>query len=698
MKRICFVTHEIAPTTWGGCGVLLYNAACMLLRKGHEVIFVLDLPHDYFDRFQGVDRLRFPNPEKCRAYHVESIVARSDLNENSFPFPSLWKAYRIHLACKYVAEREQPDLIEFHDFLGVGHYALTAKAVGLCYQATHLAVRLHSSIEVMDIHSSSARLHAHNHFVHDLERSALQLAEAILYPSPSYLREAYQPFYPLWFGRVVESQSPLVDVPSKNNYSDEDHVILFYGRIFSMKGVDVFVDAAVEMLRRCSEVRFVLAGYDSREAPDGSLTYEQFLRSKIPSRFQSAFEFVGQLDRLQVESLLPRVRFAVFPNHYESFCYAAHELYAAGIPVIVSNIPGFRDFFRHEENALVFDGTVEDLARQMMRLWNDHALRQRLIFPYPVATRPLGDIYDNPPRDSWIVRGDHASCSLLVCVIGEEGALFQETIGSLERVHKSDMRIVHLRPAGSTKNEARGWVLGQLFQFRSLEGDALLPTEVRTCQALLLLRAGDRVAPDFIRVACNTLARQPQIGFVGAWHRVRAAEKECIENFPFDASPELLPFLSGKMLHRFVVRTLPDRMLIDVFDSKAGACGEIAYVWSLDAQGQRGLIIPEPLVERGEEPHAVPSLNELSALILRDTSYWHQSRLARLLVWYVGYARAHRFPHPSLHEAPVVEPRLWRLVRRVYTMPGYAVARNAAFAFYRLWRSLDRGYGKTNAL
>lgn len=685
MKRICFVTSEIAPTTWGGCGTLLFNAAKILLDRGYEVIFVLDLPEDYFDRFQNIDRPSLLHPERCRAYHVESIVAANEVCQNSFSFPAAWRAYRYHVACMYVANVEDPDIIEFHDFLGVGHYALTAKALGLCYQNQHLIVRLHTSTEVMDIKGEFSRISADNHFVHDLERSALQLAESIVFPSISYLREDYCPFYTEWFGNVIESQSPLIDVPRLPNRSEDPHIILFYGRLFSVKGVDVFIDAAVEMLRRNSEVRFVIAGYDSRQPPDGSSTYEYFLRRKIPLSFQSYFNFVGQVNRSQLESLLPSVRFAVFPNRYESFCYAAHELYAAGIPLIVSNIPGFKDFFENENNALVFDGTVDDLTEKMMRLWNDSDLRQRLTFPYPVVTRALGDIYDAPPKKSWIITNDRSSCSVLICIVGDCDQSLQKTAENLRNIQKSDLHVIHLRPVSTNDNSVCVWMLGQMFEVRTLEGNVIMPTQVRTEQALLLLRSGDRVDPDFIRIACNTIARQHQIGFVGAWHRVLLPDKSRIENFPFDASPELLPFLSGLMLNRFVLRTSPGRMLIDVFDPKVGRCGEIAYIWDLDARNQRGLIIPEPLIERSNESYFVPSPRELSALILRDRSPWHHSRLARLLVWYTDYSKDRHLPNTT-GTFPYPEARLWRLVRKVYQMPGYPLVRRLVLSAYYLWK------------
>src|SRR5215510_9237935 len=133
MSRVCFVSYEIHPTTWGGCGVLLHNLARLLLAGGHEVIFLLDMGLEYFDRFQNQDRLDLPNPELCRAYHVDSLCRTLDMQEDDFAGNFDWKAYRFHYACRQVYDREHPHIIEFFDYCGVGHYALSAKAAGLDY-------------------------------------------------------------------------------------------------------------------------------------------------------------------------------------------------------------------------------------------------------------------------------------------------------------------------------------------------------------------------------------------------------------------------------------------------------------------------------------------------------------------------------------------------------------------------------------
>src|SRR5688500_17840917 len=103
MSRICFVSYEISPTTWGGCGTLLHNAAYVLLTHGHEVIFVLDMPYDYFDRFQHHDRLALPNSERCRAYHVDTLCQSVSLRREDFLSQAQWQSFRFHVACQHVA-------------------------------------------------------------------------------------------------------------------------------------------------------------------------------------------------------------------------------------------------------------------------------------------------------------------------------------------------------------------------------------------------------------------------------------------------------------------------------------------------------------------------------------------------------------------------------------------------------------------
>ena len=68
------------------------------------------------------------------------------------------------------------------------------------------------------------------------------------------------------------------------------------------------------------------------------------------------------LDLDALKQLLPTVHGAVFASEFETFGMAAHELAAAGLPLIVSDIPAFSEFFT-QHNAYIFSaGSNASLA------------------------------------------------------------------------------------------------------------------------------------------------------------------------------------------------------------------------------------------------------------------------------------------------------------------------------------------------
>jgi len=679
MSRICFVSFEIHPTTWGGCGVLLYNAAHVLLSAGHEVVFLLDLPYEYFERFESRDRLSWPGADRCRAYHVDTLCSTLQLKENDFVSEFAWKAYRFNYACSQVYDIEEPDLIEFFDYCGVSYYALTIKVAGLGYKNSHLAVRLHNSIELMDTYEPTKTHTFDRYSLYALEHGALRLAETSLYPSLSYFQHAYRPHYEPWFGQKICSQSPLVAKPKRSHASPDANGVLFYGRLFTFKGVDIFVDAAVAYLNNSSNprVQFHLVGYDSHQPPTGSGSYEDYLWHKIPPRHRAQFLFRGFLSWSQLEELLPHVKFGVVPSYYESFSYAAHELYAAGVPLIVSDIAGFRDFFQHDINALVFDGTVGDLTRQMERLSSDTNLRQRLSFPFPVADQALGDFYWGPFSSSWINLSTIASRpSLLVCLIDNELGDAEKTFAAVDAAGLTHCQIIRMRIAASTDKGITTWLLGALYTLHDRFGQPLAPTDVRTAEVLIILQSGDVPHPDYLIRSLGILGRQPQIAFVSSWkHMIKDGQLE-LNSFPLDILLELVPLYRMPTLSRCLMRTSPGHLLIDLFDRRAGVYGELAYLWDLDTERQCGLTIPEPLIEQAvEEIHPVePRL--LAYLLMRDQFAWRKARLSRYLLTVWNSANQQQIDVSALLQrnaqlegqlAEINQSRAWNLIQTYRT-------------------------------
>jgi glycosyltransferase involved in cell wall biosynthesis len=638
MSKVCFVSFEIHPVTVGGCGVLLYNSAHVLLEQGHQVILLLDMPKDRFDKFSPDI---YPNSHNCKAYHLEELCIDLPYLQEDFLSFHIWRSYRFHWAVQKMVDLEQPDVVEFFDYNGVAHYALSAKITQAAYKDTHLAVRLHNSDQLMNLHQPFSPLTHDYYLLYALEHSALRFAETVLFPSQAYLNEAYKPYYEPWLGRLVHSKPAVVHYPQLHDSQKERDVVLFYGRLFGFKGVDLFVDAAVNILSEGNyrDLCFVLAGYDSHTAPDGSDTYRDYLLKRVPGRYRSQFDFVGQLSWKQLEDLLPKVWCAVFPGYFESFCYAAHELYAAGIPVIVNDIPSFRDYFKHGQNALVFDGTVRDLTQQIKTLWQDKELRERIRRPYSVSNNPLGSFYEGPFNPTWIKLDNRPNepLSALICILDEGKYPLGNTIQSLKTQNVPNMRVVILKTLPNQTDTESGaiWFLGDLYTAVDLSGKQIRTMNLHTEDTFLILRAGDVVLKDYLAICLSALARQPELSFVGCWKHIHNNGGVKLDTFPIDAALELIPFYHLLLLNRVVMRTEPGRLLVDLFDPRLMHMGEVGYLWNLEAIQGPGVLIPECLIECYEDDFTTQNANLLSYLVLKDSYKERKTRLANYLltVW-----------------------------------------------------------------
>ena len=617
MATICFVSYEIHPTTWGGCGVLLHHAAELLLRRGHTIVFLLDIPLVEFERFDRRDRLQFSNAGNCRAYHVDTLCRDFPFTPEQITINAAWKCLRFAHACDELQRREQLDFIEFFEYCGVGYYAMIRRLFSDNPAGPVLGVRLHNPIELIDYHASSSRLDRDRYGLYGLEHAGIHMAEAVLTPTRKYYEAYCRDRYRLPAEKVVVSQSPKLEFPrvQRRPDPDEDFTIVTFGRLFSFKGIDQFVHAACILLRRRPEVKATieLIGYDSDESPFGN-SYAAYLKTLIPAELLGRFRFTGQLSHEQTAERLNQALFAVFPNRFESFCYAAHEIYDAGVPLIVQGLPGFGDFFTHEKNALVYDGTTEGLVTAMERMLDDHALRERLCRPYAVADKPLGDFYDKPRALCPIV-GETTEGSprpLIVVLSNGEGEGLQQTVAALREQTLKEFDAVELRQAVPGTAETMWW-LGRPWHVRDLDNRDISPTEFLTRDAIAILMAGDRPAPAWIELCVRALSRRPNMAFAGTW----VSRNGAVVPSYLDTTPEAYPFEQGAARTRVMIRTEPGRLVLDLFDRNLGSLGEIGYIWHAIARWGPGCLYPAPRLEAVAEPTEAIDANLLHYLLAR---------------------------------------------------------------------------------
>ncbi|MBI1190411.1 MAG: glycosyltransferase [Tepidisphaera sp.] len=617
MARICFVSYEIHPTTPGGAGVLIHHAIDLLTGAGHEALLLLDMDQASFARFAEHDRLTFAHPGRVRAFRVDDLCGDFAAPGGASVFQV--KSLRFAHALGRLRAAHQIDLVEFFEYCGPGYYAFVQRLFEPSFAAGPvLASRVHGSVEVLERFGNGLVRDVDHFMQHSIERRGLALAETLLVPTRAYYDAYYRPLYGLGPERALVSTPPKQSLPRVTGRPapGEPFSIAFVGRMFHLKGVDQLVHAAVALMKDRPGLDFTvdLIGYDSADGPLGS--YEAYLRTLIPTGLRGRFVFHGQQAHGRIAELLGRALFAVFPNRVESFCYALHEVYDAGVPVIANALPAFTDFFTHEKNCLLYDGTTAGLTRAMERMIDDEGLRGRVRRPYGVAEEALGGVYESPRALMPLANGVEpvpTDPSLVMVVFGTAHADIgaSAAVRSMRAQASREFRVLCLMP-GASEQGGTLWWCGSPYTVRDWEGRVLDASELVTTSSLAQFRAGDVIHPSWLMLCRRALARRADLGFAGTW----TEHNGVTEPGTLDLTPELTPFVDGQRLQRVLLRTTPGRPVGELLDASLGRLGHLGLIWETIGRVGPGVLLPRALV-RVSVVAGPASDADLQSLILR---------------------------------------------------------------------------------
>jgi glycosyltransferase involved in cell wall biosynthesis len=139
---------------------------------------------------------------------------------------------------------------------------------------------------------------------------------------------------------------------------------LFVGKIIEYKGIETLLNAW-HLLNEPIPLKIV-----------GQGPLEALLKSNLPSQV----EYLGPQPREHVIELIRNASFVVFPSEwYEGFPMTITEAFAAGTPVIASNLGAAAEIVRDKFSGWKFiPGDAEDLAAVVQKAWADpEELRRR---------------------------------------------------------------------------------------------------------------------------------------------------------------------------------------------------------------------------------------------------------------------------------------------------------------------------------
>lgn len=377
---IVLATYELDGVNPGGAGVLISALAKQLAASGLNVIVLADMPPP--ECRQWAADLASQNADLATRLRVVSVydlgVSYDVTKGDEFVAKSILWADAVEAAAK----KYDVAAVEFFEYAGPAAALMARKMQGTSSLPDRVAVyvRVHGSLEMIDaaegVDPTPARLR-----MYMMERFAMAAADAVIYPSAS-MRKLYEASLGDLPRRSVvgtppvhsiltsisprPSRSQLVDLHCKPDSRKFNYLVL--GKIQKIKNSALVARAAVQFLDseagRSATVTFVGSSFRNVETQADPL--DEVLAS-IPSRLRNRIFICPRAGRHELNTLLPMYSASIVASAFESFNIVAHELYAAGLPLVISDFDAFADFF-NPTNAYIFQrGNASDLAAAMKR-------------------------------------------------------------------------------------------------------------------------------------------------------------------------------------------------------------------------------------------------------------------------------------------------------------------------------------------
>ena len=158
---------------------------------------------------------------------------------------------------------------------------------------------------------------------------------------------------------------------------DDKFVMIYHGTLTPIYGLDIAIEAFAIAHQEMPNAEIWILGSGTEAGALAGLAAQRGLATKV--------KMIGQVPSADIPGWLDKADVGILPIRQDVFLDFAFpnklpEFVIAGKAVIISRLKGIRHYF--SENALAFfePNDPADLAKQMVRVYRDRPLRERLVF------------------------------------------------------------------------------------------------------------------------------------------------------------------------------------------------------------------------------------------------------------------------------------------------------------------------------
>jgi len=400
--RVLMFGWEFPPHITGGLGTACFGLTKGLVKYGVEVLFVVprafgdetkdgfrlidasevlldfkeSFTQDFWNQIKfmeiGSNLVPYVGPEDFEQIVTEDVLINKEQHQSVFTKnykfsgkygPNLMEEVsRYAIIASSIASMQKFDVIHAHDWL--------------TYPAGIAAKKISGKPLIVHVHATEFDRSGENvnQNVYDIERKGMEESDLIITVS-NFTRQIVIEKYGIPSEKVITVHNAVEPAGPSEFEGAQKHVkekvVTFLGRVTYQKGPDYFVEAAHKVLKKDSNVRFVMAG-------SGDLL-NRMIRRVAQLRIGTKFHFTGFLAGQEVDTMFAMSDVYVMPSVSEPFGISPLEAMRSNVPVVISKQSGVAEVLKHALKVDFWD--IDALSDAIYGILHYEGLR-KMFFKY----------------------------------------------------------------------------------------------------------------------------------------------------------------------------------------------------------------------------------------------------------------------------------------------------------------------------